>query len=62
MEGRFKLSQEKSLADRNAATAHLVEQNGPSVRPLVEDLSFGQKPKADENITAHGTQPGRDRH
>jgi transcriptional regulator len=56
MEGRFKLSQEKSLADRSAATAHLVEQSGPSARPLVEDLSFGQKPKADET-PRHTTQP-----
>lgn len=42
MEGRFKLSQEKSLADRKAAMAHLVELNGQAVRPLVEGLSFNR--------------------
>ncbi|MEH2558047.1 transcriptional regulator [Bradyrhizobium algeriense] len=57
MEGRFKLSQEKSPADRDAATAHLVERVGLSARPLVEDLSFGRKPKVDEALppTAYGS-------
>ncbi|MBW7970544.1 MFS transporter [Bradyrhizobium sp. BR 10289] len=42
MEGRFKLSQEKSPADRKAATAHLTDQAPQSVRSLLEELSFGK--------------------
>jgi transcriptional regulator len=44
LEGRFKLSQEKSLADRKAATAHLVDPAPQSVRALLEQLSFGKTP------------------
>ncbi len=57
MEGRFKLSREKSPADRDAATAHLVERAGPSARSLVEDLSFSRRPKVDQTLppTAYGS-------
>ncbi|WFU43351.1 MFS transporter [Bradyrhizobium sp. CB82] len=48
MEGRFKLSQEKSPAERQAATAHLAGQTPTSARPLLEELSFGRSPKTDE--------------
>jgi ACS family tartrate transporter-like MFS transporter len=48
IEGRFKLSQEKSMSDRKAATAHLLSQSPASARPLLEDLSFGKKPVSDE--------------
>lgn len=41
-EGRFKLSQEKCLADRKAATAHLASQHPQSARPLLQELSFGR--------------------
>jgi transcriptional regulator len=39
IEGRFKLSQEKSLADRSAATKHLLKKNLPESRPLLKQLS-----------------------
>jgi transcriptional regulator len=38
IEGRFKLSQEKGTADRQAATAHLVQQNPASARSFLENL------------------------
>jgi transcriptional regulator len=39
IEGRFKLSQEKGIEDRQAVTAHLVRQN-PAAQSLLETLSL----------------------
>jgi ACS family tartrate transporter-like MFS transporter len=44
IEGRFKLSQEKCLADRTAATTHLGRQLPQEPHQLLEHLSFGRPP------------------
>ncbi|WP_315833800.1 FMN-binding negative transcriptional regulator [Bradyrhizobium prioriisuperbiae] len=38
IEGRFKLSQEKSAADQQAAANHLIAQSAPERRALLDDL------------------------
>ncbi len=58
IEGRFKLSQEKSLADRQAATSHLTDQAPPSARPLLEQLSLAKSPGA--LVEAAATSPHDD--
>jgi transcriptional regulator len=48
IEGRLKLSQEKSLADRSAATDHLLKRSLPESRSLLKRLSGMQENNDDQ--------------
>jgi transcriptional regulator len=48
IEGRLKLSQEKGLADRSAATEHLLNKNLPESRSLLKQLSGMQETNDDQ--------------